>query len=355
MSSEDKRKKNRLLVLLTEDQDFTRLLGVTIVVFLAMAMMRPKLFLTVSNFTSMGYQLAELGFFSLAMMMVMISGGRDLSMVGISNLAGICAAFILHDAYVKDLSGALLWGYIVLACILAITIGAFCGLINGLIISKLGIPAMLVTMGTLNLYTGIGIILTRAEAISKFPAEFLYFGNNTFLFIPIPLWLLIGAMIVTSIILERTSYGFELKFIGSNPIASLFTGMNNQKVLLKTYIYSGILSAIIGLEVLSRTDSAKADFGVNYTFQAILCAVLGATNPNGGYGKVSCLALALISLQFLSSGFNMLRLGGYFKEFAWGVLLLAVLSYNYLVERRKVRKDIVSIKKTIQQGIKGGA
>lgn len=322
------------------DQDVKRLMVITIAVFVAMSLMRPKLFLTANNFTSMGYQVAELGFFSIAMMMVMVSGGRDLSMVGISNLSGILAAFVLHNAFLNELSGIVLFAHILLAIVIAIAVGASCGLVNGLIVSRLGISPMLVTLGTLNLFTGIGIILTKAEAISMFPKEFLYFGNNTFLKVPIPLWFLIIALIFTAIILNKTRYGFELKFIGSNYKASLFTGMRNKRALLMTYVYSGILSALIGLEVLARTDSAKADFGTNYTFQAILCAVLGATNPGGGYAKVSCLALSLLTLQFLSSGFSMLRLGGYFKEFAWGLILIAALTSNYILEKRKLKKSL---------------
>lgn len=333
-------KKLKILNFLKKDEDILRLILITIIVFASMSLMRPKLFLSSNNFTSMGYQIAELGFFSLAMMLVMVSGGRDLSMVGISNLAGIVAAFILRNANAKELVGPALWLSIVAAFAVALIVGVVCGFINGTIISKLGVSPMLVTLGTLNLYTGIGIILTKGEAISSFPDTFLYFGNNTLLGLPIPLWMLIGAFIVTAIVYNKTRYGFELKFIGSNAKASLFTGMRNKTVILRTYMYSGILSAIIGMEVLSRTDSAKADFGMVYTFQAILCAVLGATSPGGGYAKVTCMALSLISLQFLSSGFSMLRLGGHFKEFAWGVLLLAALTANYIAAQRKLKKGV---------------
>jgi simple sugar transport system permease protein len=92
---------------------------------------------------------------------------------------------------------------------------------------------------------------------------------------------------------------------------------------------SGLLSALCGLEILLKTNTAKADYASTYVLQAILCAVLGATNPNGGFAKVSCLVLSLLSLQFLSSGFNMLRLGGYYKDFSWGLLLMIVLSLEY--------------------------
>ncbi|MDI9484787.1 MAG: ABC transporter permease [Firmicutes bacterium] len=320
-----------------KDANVIRLIFVTIIVFVIMSLLRPQLFLTARNFRSMGYQLAELGFYSMAMMMTMVSGGIDLSIIAISNFSGIAAAFILRAAALNGAAGFTLLLYGLLAVGVALLIGILCGLLNGLIISRLRIPAMLVTLGTMNLFTGLAIILTKGKSVSGFPSQVLYLGNNTLLGLPIPLWFLIGGLIVTSILLERTSYGFELKFVGQNPIASLFTGMNNEKILAKTYVYSGILSAIVGLIVLTRTNSAKADFGQNYLFQAILCSVLGATNPDGGYGKVTCLTLALISLQFLSSGFNMLRLGGYHKEFAWGVLLLAVLTYNFIRERRMQR------------------
>jgi simple sugar transport system permease protein len=134
--------------------------------------------------------------------------------------------------------------------------------------------------------------------------------------------------------------------IGSNATASHYTGINNKLVIIKTYLYSGLMSAACGLVILSRTDSARADYAFTYTLQAILCAVLGATSPTGGFAKVSCLTLSLISLQFLSSGFNMLRLGSWFREFTWGLLLLLVLSANYLVEERRRRKSIASVRQS---------
>jgi len=89
------------------------------------------------------------------------------------------------------------------------------------------------------------------------------------------------------------------------------------------------LSSLCGLEILFKTNAAKSDYASTYVLQAILCAVLGATDPEGGFAKVSCLVLSLFSLQFLSSGFNLLRLSGYYKDFSWGLLLLLVLSIDY--------------------------
>ena len=325
---------------LLRDRDFTRMLAVTVVIFISMALLRPALFLKSNNFISMGYQIPELGFYSLAMMMVMVTGGRDLSIVAIGNLACVVSAYIMHYAFERGYTGGAAVPYILAGILAAVAVGVVCGVINGVIVANFNISAMLVTMATSSIFTGLGIILTEGKTVSKTPAEFTYFGNHTLLGLPYTLWLLILALLFSAWLLKCTKFGFEVRFVGSNPRASHCTGMNNRKVLVKAYIYSGVMSAICGLEILARTDTAKSDYALTYVFQAILCAVLGATNPNGGFVKISCMVLSLISLQCLSSGFNMLRLGGYFKEFAWGLLLLVVLSINFFSEEIRRRRAL---------------
>ncbi len=323
-----------------KDKDFMRMLAVTAFIFAAMSILRPQLFLRETNFTSMGYQIPELGFYSLAMMMVMITGGRDLSIVSIGNLCCIVAAYIMHGAVEQGISGPGAWVYILGGIAAALAVGAACGLINGLVVANFSVPPMLVTMATSSIFMGIGIILTEGKTVSKTPAEFTYFGNHTLLGLPYMLWLLILTILATALILNRTQFGFDVRMVGSNAKASHYTGINVNRVLVKAYLYSGVVCALCGLEILARTDTAKSDYALTYTFQAILCAVLGATNPNGGFAKVSCMVLSLAALQFLSSGFNMLRLGGYFKEFTWGLLLIVVLSLEYLSQELKRKQSL---------------
>ncbi len=329
-----------------KDKDFLRMLLVAVFIFASMVLLRPQLFLKPANFTSMGYQIPELGLYSLAMMMVMITGGRDLSIVSIGNLACIVAAFIMHRAVELGIEGPGATIYIVAGIAAALLVGILCGLINGAVVANFSVPPMLATMATSSIFMGIGIILTQGKTVSKTPAAFTYFGNHTLLGLPYMLWVLIIAIVITAILLNRTKFGFEVKFVGSNSKASHYTGINVKKVLIKTYLYSGIMCALCGIEILARTDTAKSDYATTYTFQAILCAVLGATNPNGGFAKISCMVLSLASLQFLSSGFNMLRLGGYFKEFTWGLLLILVLSIDYFSNEAKRRKSLKKVAKS---------
>ena len=168
----------------------------------------------------------------------------------------------------------------------------------------------MVTMATSYIFIGIGVVLTdgaMSRSIGVRPP-----GQQHAAGMPIPLWVLIAALIVTWVLLNKTRYGFEVKMVGSNPVASRFSGINNHSVLIKTYLISGILARSAAWRYWPA-PTPPSRLRLYLHLQAILCAVLGATNPNGGFGKVSSLTLSLISLQLLSSGFNMLRLGGQFR------------------------------------------
>ncbi|MDD3369824.1 MAG: ABC transporter permease [Lachnospiraceae bacterium] len=310
------------------DTDIVKMTVIAFSILVIMILLNEN-FAKAGNITSMCFQLPELGLYSLAMMMAMLTDGIDLSVVAIGNLSAICAAKVMHFAVETNVTGAALFGYVLLGILAALLIGAFFGFFNGFVIANLNITPMLATMATSTFIQGISIIITQGHSVAGTPKQFIYFGSSTLLGIPYTMWVLILVFGATAFLLHRTKFGYEAKMVGANPKASHFTGMNIRKVYMKAYLYSGIVSAICGIVILARTDAAKADYATTYVMQAILCSVLGATNPNGGTAKVSCMVLALLSLQFLSSGFNMLHLSSYFKEFTWGLLLIVVLSINF--------------------------
>ncbi|HYF82303.1 MAG TPA: ABC transporter permease [Clostridia bacterium] len=320
---------------LLKDKNINKLFLITIFVFILMSSLRPNLFLSKANFMSMAYQFPELGFLAIATTFVIISGGIDLSIVSIANLSAIVCSFILVSA--REQTGAGLIFTILLVFFISTAIGCVCGLINGFFIAKFNIPPILVTLGTMNLFTGIGIVLTKGLAISNFPPAFLVIGNGHILGIPIVLIMFIIALSISAFILNNTSYGFKLRFYGSNSIASWFSGIENLPVVLKTYIFSGVLSSFVGIIFLARMNSAKADYGNSYLLHAILCALLGGVDPKGGYGKISGMLLALVSLQFLTSGFNMLRFNAFYKDLVWGLLLLLVMAINYTTNQKALK------------------
>jgi len=180
---------------------------------------------------------------------------------------------------------------------------------------------------------GLTIVITRGYTLSGFPEAIAFIGNGIIAGIPVPMLVFIVCALIISIILNRMALGFNIYMIGSNWIASLFSGVNNTAVLMKTYLISGVLSGVAGLIMISRFNSAKAGYGEGYLLITILAAVLGGTDAYGGFGKVSGLVLALVILQFISSGLNLMGVSAFFTLSIWGLIMLLVMAANFFSQR----------------------
>ncbi len=324
-------------LVLSKEGDVLRLSIIVVLLFALFSVLRSDTFPTVGNMRSMVFQASEIGILALGVSLTMLTGGIDLSINATANLVGILAGTIL-TAMIPEGAGT---GQIAFALVVALSVGTLtglvCGLFNGFLVAVVGIPAILATLGTLILYEGIGTAIT--DGASVFAQEALSFvGNGDVIGIPVPLILLLAATGVLTFILNRTRFGFEVYLLGTNPLAAKFSGIDNTRVLIKTYALSGLLSALAGIVVLGRINAASVDFGGSYVLLAVLIAVLGGIDPYGGSGRLLGVLLALIALQFLSTGLNMVlfQLSGanFFKEFAWGLLLLLVLLLNFYIAKR---------------------
>jgi len=311
-----------------------------------MAVLNPGKFVTMRNFRSMSYSFPELGLLSLGLTICMITGGIDLSIVGTANLTSILAAKLMVELIPDNPTSAALVLYILLAVAVAFIVGISAGLINGYLVSTFHIHPVLVTLGTWQLFSGIAIILTRGYAIPGLPEPFLFVGNGRLLGFPTPLYIFLVFAVVVAIILRKTQFGQSIYLIGTNAIAARFSGIRVRAMLMRAYISSAVLASTAGLLMISRTNQAKADYGESYVLQAVLVNLLAGINWNGGFGRVIGVAIAVVTLQFLSSGFNMLRFNNFARDFTWGVFLILIMIFNHLMNERKNRleADIVGAK-----------
>jgi len=301
-----------------------RLAVIAVVVFVVMAALSPDRFLSAQNLTSMAFQFPEFAILALAMTVTMLTGGIDLSVVGIANMTAIVAALILTRVGGPDAGVALLAA----ALAAAVAVGLVAGLFNGLLVASLGLPPILATLGSGLIFTGIAIALTGGTAIMGFPPATAWIGNATVIGIPAPAILFALLAIAISLLLTRTAFGVTLRMYGANPLAARFAAIGIDAMLIRVYALSGALAAVAGMVVMSRANSAKADYGSSYLLLAVLIAVLGGVNPYGGYGRVIGVVLAVLSMQFLSSGMNMLQVSNFARELIWGGLLIFVMIVN---------------------------
>lgn len=335
-------KRSSFMGRLMGDNQTLRLFIITLLIFAGFSLVLGDKFFSIRNLQSMAVQFPEFGILAFAIMITMLTGGIDLSIVGTANLSAIAAALVLTRLSGEGGAGMPLEASIPLAMLVALAVASVCGLLNGFLVSKVGITPILATLGTGSLYTGLSYVITGGPAITT--TQLAFIGNGSVAGVPIPVIVFIALAVAFAVILNRTSYGFNVYMLGTNTRAALFSGINDVKVLVRTYWLAGLVAGIAGIIFLARANSAKPDYGASFILLTVLIAILGGISYTGGFGTVSGLVLSVLSIQFLSTGLNMLmlQLSGssaaiFFRQFAWGALLLLVMVVNYYVEQRRQR------------------
>jgi simple sugar transport system permease protein len=308
-----------------------RLAIIAVAVFGLMAFLSPDRFLSAQNLTSMAFQFPEFAILALAMTIAMMTGGIDLSVVGVANLSAVVAALILTNLAGPGLPTATAVMWLALALSTSLLIGATAGLVNGSLVAHFGLPPILATLGSGLVFTGFAVALTGGSAVMGFPEVVALIGNSRILGAPTPLLIFAALALGLHVLLTRTGFGLRVTMYGANPLAALYAAVDVNRMLLKVYVISGMLASVAGMVIMSRANSAKADYGSSYLLLAVLIAVLGGVNPYGGYGRVIGVVLAVLSMQFLSSGLNMLQVSNFARELIWGALLIFVMIINTTV------------------------
>jgi simple sugar transport system permease protein len=180
--------------------------------------------------------------------------------------------------------------------------------------------------------------LTRGYTLSGLPEPVLFIGNGTVLGVPMPMIIFALCAAFMALVLNRTPLGDHIYMIGSNPIACFFAGVNNATVLLRTYLISGVYAGIAAIIMIARFNSANADYGESYLLMTVLASVLGGVSAMGGFGRVSELVIALVVLQLVSSGLNLLGVNTFLTIAIWGMILILVMVVNHLTVRFQERR-----------------
>ena len=321
-------------------QDNKTLLFLLAAVFVIFSTFLSNRFLTLLNFQSMATQIPEFGLLATGVMLAMVMGGIDLSVVSIANLSGIIAALIMTRMIPEDAAAGHIAFFICVAIIAALGASTLCGLVNGIIVGYLKVNPIITTIGTMSLYMGIGVIITSSRGIIGFPEAFLFIGNGYLFIFPFPLVIFIVAMFFVSVVLNRTRFGMQARMIGTNKRAAYFANINISLAFVKVYLLSGFLAGLSSFIMISRVNSAKSGYGQSYLLETILVVILAGVDPRGGYGKLSGLIIALITLQFLKSGSNILNFSPFVKNIISGSLLIIVMIVNSISANRISRAEL---------------
>ncbi len=300
------------------------LVAFLVIVVAAFSLATPR-FLTTENFGSIAFQLPELGLLTLAMLVPILSGGLNLAITFTANFCGLTLAWVLQTHGGVD-AGV---GAFILGCVAAMAVGATAGLIMGLVIAYVGAHPILVSLAMMIFIRGLGEFLTRGGDISGFPSFIQPIGHGSLLGIPIPLLVFLAAAIVWFVMLGRTRHGFSIYMLGSNIEATRYSGIPTKRTLTLIYTLSGLMCAIAGIIMVARFNSVRVGHGEAYLLITVLACFLGGVDPFGGFGRVVPVVLALLILQVLSSGLNLLGANQHLTTAVWGLFLIAVMVIRF--------------------------
>ena len=328
--------KNKALHKTAPDTHILTIVGLMVLALILMAILQPGNYFTLKNAKSMIFQFPEYGILAFGMMVCMIAGGIDLSLVGIMNFTGVLAAMIVTK--MTEGGEGMAIPAILVAIVTALVVGGACGAFNGFIIGYFNIPAMLVTLCGLQLYTGLAYGITGGPAINGMCDAFKNIANGTVAGIPYVLFIYIIVVAVVAFVMKSTVFGNEIYFLGSNAKASRYSGINTLRVTIMTHMFSGILGGVSGILITSHLNSAKSSIGSTYTLLTLLIVVLGGIHPDGGKGRVTGVALATILLQMIANAFGLLHMDDNAKTFVNGCLLVAALLLDVYLDKRAAKK-----------------
>ncbi|MCY4447146.1 MAG: ABC transporter permease [Rhodobacteraceae bacterium] len=306
------------------------LIGFLAFLFVTFSYLSPR-FLTSANLSSMAFQLPVLGLLTLAMLAPILSGGLNLAIIFTANLSGLTLAWTLLQAGGTE-AGV---GAFILGIFAALAVGMAAGLIMGLAVAYTDAHPILVSLAMMIFLRGLGEFLTRGGDISGFPEFVGTIGHGSIFYIPIPMIIFTLVALAWHIMLVSSKHGFSVYMVGSNLNASEYSGIPTKRTLTLIYTFSGLLCGIAGILMAARFNSVRVGHGEALLLVTVLACFLGGIDPFGGFGRVMPVAIALIILQVLSSGLNLLGANQHLSTAVWGLFLILVMVTRHIVGKAK--------------------
>ena len=290
-------------------------------------------FLTADSFTTGSLDFSEVALMALALTLVIVAAEIDLS---------VASVLALSSALMADLwNRGLPLEFIMPICLVA---GALCGAFNGWLVTRLGLPSLAVTIGTLALFRGLAYVVIGDESVTDFPATWTDrgFGNFAGTFVPNTMVLFAILAVAFAVVLHATPFGRSIYAIGANQEAAYFAGLRVKRIKLILFVLSGTVAALAGIVITLRNSTAAANVGVGFELTAITAVLLGGVSIFGGRGTIVGVILALVLLGAIQKAILLSEtISSYWIQIVTGALLVgSVLGPNIaarITEARRLR------------------
>lgn len=335
-----KDKKSNLITRLLAQREMSVFLIIVEAVIIVQ-IIQPK-FLNPNNLRSIALSVSIDGLFSIGLCLALILGGIELSVGGVAAMTCVLTGYL-------TLSGVNIW----LACIISFVAGLFIGLFNGFMVSKVGLPPFIVTLGMMNLSRGVAYILTEGSPLSLsgyLPDSFRFLATGSIGGVPMLFLIFIIVAVIAHVLLKKSNVCRNIFYVGSNENAAKLSAINVDKVKISVYITVTLLSTLAGILSLGRFNVATPELSVGAETTAISAAVIGGTSFTGGVGSILGTFLGIVLLKVVNSALVMLNVSVYWQDFVQGAILVLAVTMDYVTHRKNGKPSVIQRLFCIRKG-----
>ena len=278
-------------------------------------------FLNAKNLSRTSSDFMELGLMMLPMVFIIITGNIDLSVASNLGMSASLMGLLFN-------SGVNIW----LAALAALGLGTLGGLLNGYLVARVKLPALVVTLGTYAFYRGIAYGLLGDKAATNYPPQFVYLGQGLLpgTLVPFSVGLFVVLAVIFGLVLHRTAFGRYLFVIGNNQEAAIYAGVSVSRIKIVIFGLSGLMSALAGLILAARFGSTRPDIGTGLELTVITAAVLGGVDINGGTGSMLGAVMSLTLIGLIRFGMGLVNIQGQVQGIVIGLLLICSILFPNL-------------------------
>jgi inositol transport system permease protein len=309
-----------------------------LLLMLVFAIMEPR-FLSSVNLFNVMRQVSITGLLAIGMTFVILTAGIDLSIGSLLAFAGLVAAAVakggMQDRFtVGDETIGYGWQ---LAALAAIVVGLLGGLLQGVAITKLKVPAFVVTLGGMSVFRGAALLFAAGGPISGFQPDYTWWGQGRISGVPVPVIIFLVAAVIAHIVLSYTRYGRRVYAVGGNPEAARLAGVNVNFVIASVYVIMGFFAGLGAFVLSARLNSAEAVAGTGYELTVIASVVIGGTSLFGGSGSIFGTVIGTVLIGVLLNGLVLMNVNSYIQQIIIGVIIVLAVAFDTFAKSRRKR------------------
>ncbi len=287
-------------------------------------------FLDIYNLSDATFNFSEKAIIALGMTLLILVRDIDLSIAAIIALASLAMGLAADVGATTPL-----------LILVGLAVGAVCGAFNGLLVARVGLPSIVVTIGTMSLYRGLAQVILGDQAITKYPVDFQELGRGYLVSwppVPYSFALFLILAVVFAIVVHRTAIGRKLFAMGNNPVAAQFSGIPVNKIRFWLFVLTGLLSGIAAVLLTARIGSTRPNIALGWELEVITAVILGGVSISGGSGTIPGVVLAVFIIGLATFGLSLVNVPGIVISVLLGLLLIASIAMPIVVRRLMSRK-----------------